>query len=140
MRTARSQAFCSVFHDDKVLVDERLIATRPLTRRGRKPQNDSGRFHPLWRYGEVVPVAEKQTVPIFGQNISATEVSVVKADEKVNEYELEDGSVIRFRVVATSILRIDDQYDAEGNPIYLVKNGQIVTVIKAGDRVRRKVN
>ena len=63
-------------------------------------------------------VAErKQTISLLGQNVIVPEIPIVKSDEKTNEYELEDGSVIRFRAVATAILRVEGQYDGDGNPI-----------------------
>ena len=84
------------------------------------------------------PVAErKQTISVLGQNVVVTEIPIVKSDEKTNEYELEDGSVIRFRAVATAILRVEGQHDGDGNPIYLVKNGTIVNVVSAPETVRR---
>ena len=83
----------------------------------------------------------KELISLLGQNVQVSNVPIVKRDEAAtNEYELEDGSVIQFRAVATAVLRIDGQYDGDGNPIYLVKNGTIVSVVKAGDSVKKKGN
>ena len=75
---------------------------------------------------------------LFGNPTEVSEVPIAHSEERANEYELEDGSVIRFRAVATAVLRIDNQFDGEGNPLYLVKNGQVVTVVKAPDHLRKK--
>ena len=80
----------------------------------------------------------KTKIPLLGQNVLVAEVPILKAEEKANEYTLEDGSVIRFRAVATAVLRLEGQYDADGNPVYLVKNGQVVTVMSAPENLRRK--
>jgi hypothetical protein len=80
----------------------------------------------------------KKTISLLGQNIQVTNVPILKKNESISEYELEDGSKIQFRAVATAVLRLDGQYDGEGNPIYLVKNGQIVTATTAGEGLRRK--
>ncbi|MCL5259463.1 MAG: hypothetical protein M1532_02355 [Nitrospirae bacterium] len=80
---------------------------------------------------------KKVKLPLFGHDVDAFDVPIVKSQENFNEYELEDGSVIRFKVVATSVLRLDGQYTPEGDPVYLIKNGQVVTVISAPDKLRK---
>jgi hypothetical protein len=42
-----------------------------------------------------------------------------------------------MKLVVTEVLRIDGQYDPEGNPAYLVKSSN-VTAISAPDELRRK--
>lgn len=84
-------------------------------------------------------MAEKKIkIPLFGNDIDASEVPIIKSQENFNEYELEDGSVIRLKVVATAVLRIEGQYTPDGDPLYLVKNGQVVSVISAHDNLRKK--
>jgi hypothetical protein len=80
----------------------------------------------------------KETISLLGRNVQVTNVPVVKKNEQASEYELEDGSTIQFRAVATAVLRIDGQYDGEGDPIYIVKNGTVVTVTTSGAQTRRK--
>ncbi|MFI5396898.1 MAG: hypothetical protein ACHQ9S_15280 [Candidatus Binatia bacterium] len=79
----------------------------------------------------------KDTIMVFGNPVNVSEVPVIRSEERANDYELEDGSTIRFKAVATAVLRLEGQYDGEGNPMYLVKNGQIVTVIKAAANLRK---
>ena len=67
------------------------------------------------------------------------EVPISKSAEGFNDYELGDGSKIRLKIVATSILRLVGQFNADGDPIYIVKNGQVVTVLQAPEALRRKV-
>lgn len=81
---------------------------------------------------------KKIKISLFGQDIEATDVPISKSTENYNEYELADGSTIRLKVVATAVLRLDGQYTPEGDPIYLVKNGQVVTVVDAPKTVRKK--
>jgi hypothetical protein len=85
-------------------------------------------------------VAEtKTTLNLFGKEIHVTEVPIAERREVPAEYSLEDGSVVRFATVATAVYRIDDQYDPEGNPIYIIKNGNVVTVMKAGANTRKRL-
>ena len=73
---------------------------------------------------------EKQTIKWLGQEIEFTEVPIIRRAESVNEYELEDGTVIRVAVPTTAVLRLEGQTDVEGNPLYWVKNGTVVSVIR----------
>jgi len=43
-----------------------------------------------------------------------------------NEYELEDGSRIRIKTVVTKVLRLDEYFDAYGNPIYVIQSQMVV--------------
>ncbi len=88
---------------------------------------------------EAIMPEKKIKIPLFGHDVEATDVPISKSTENYNEYELEDGSTIRLKVVATSILRIDGQYTPEGDPIYLVKNGQVVTVVDAPKVIRKRI-
>lgn len=81
---------------------------------------------------------KKMKIPLFGHEVEAIEVPIQKSIESHNDYELADGSTIRLKVVATSVLRLVGQYNPDGDPIYLVKSGQVVTVVEAPDNLRRK--
>ncbi len=58
----------------------------------------------------------------------AESVEIEESKEAWNEYRLTDGSVIRFKPVVTEIWRLEDQYDQEGNPQYVVKSAGVMTV------------
>jgi hypothetical protein len=63
---------------------------------------------------------EKREMSILGTKRIVTDVPISKALETFSEYELEDGSVLRVKAVATAVLRIDGEFNAEGYPIYIV--------------------
>jgi hypothetical protein len=92
---------------------------------------------------QETPMAERRTkiaLPPDNRLHDGSEVPIVTSNERWSEYELEDGSVIRAKVNAIGFVRIDGQYDQEGNPLYAMKS-QIVQVIgTVPDRLRRKVN
>ena len=81
---------------------------------------------------------KKIKLPVGSVEIEATEVPVKERNEAVNEYQLEDGSVIRVVNVATQIIRLDGTFDSDGNPIYVVRTGNVVTTISAPQRLRRQ--
>lgn len=58
----------------------------------------------------------------------AERVDVQQSSEQWNEYLLADGSVIRLKAVVTDVWRIVDEYDKEGDPVYVVNSRNVVTV------------
>jgi hypothetical protein len=73
----------------------------------------------------------KKTIKLAGKEIEVTEVPATESREGFNEYKLEDGSEIRVKNVAISILRIDGEYNPDGTPLYVVGTGTVVSVAKA---------
>lgn len=81
---------------------------------------------------------KKLKLPLLGRETDVTEVEIVERREHVAQYTLEDGSVIRFTAVPTAVLRIDGQFNSDGNPLYIVLNGTVVTVVTAPEDLRKK--
>jgi hypothetical protein len=75
-------------------------------------------------------------VPGLGE-ADATEVGFRTSGENWNEYLLDDGTVIRLKLVVTEAVRVDGQYDPEGNPLYLVKSTNVMGV-SAPEHLRRQ--
>jgi len=64
-------------------------------------------------------------------------IEVQKADEKWSVYQLDDGTLLKFRAVVTEVWRIENEYDPEGNPIYAIKSQNIFSV-STPDELKRK--
>jgi len=67
-------------------------------------------------------------VPYQGTIVEGVEMDFKTIKEDWNEYQLGDGSIIRMKVVVTNIVRLEDKYDNVGNPIYVVKSSNVLTV------------
>jgi hypothetical protein len=63
-------------------------------------------------------------------------VEIRQADEHWNNYILADGTVLRMKQVATEVWRVLNEWDIEGNPLYLVKS-QGVMAVTASEQLRR---
>lgn len=61
-----------------------------------------------------------------GKDHDATPVGFQNAREYWNEYLLDDGTIIRLKLVATEVLRIEDMRDANGAPVYVVKSTNVL--------------
>ena len=69
--------------------------------------------------------------------LDAVELGFRSSGENWNEYLADDGSVIRLKLVVTEVLRVDGQYDEQGNPSYLIKSTNVLAV-SAPDDLRKK--
>jgi hypothetical protein len=69
----------------------------------------------------------KVKVTLNGQTVDAADVPITQTEERWNEYKLEDGTTLRVKFVVGSIIRVNGQYDPEGNPVYMIK-GNVVSV------------
>ena len=70
----------------------------------------------------------KKKITMFGFQIEVSDVPIVKAEEKFNQYVLEDGSVLRVKGVVTSMLRVDGQFLPDGSPVYIALMSPAVSV------------
>ncbi|MHB1098101.1 MAG: hypothetical protein ACYCZR_00975 [Burkholderiales bacterium] len=66
-----------------------------------------------------------------GEQLKTTRRTVVKSDEKVSEYLLDDGTIIRLRTVLTGAYQYDGKTDEHGNPIYYL-TWQVVQTAEPG--------
>ena len=48
--------------------------------------------------------------------------------EHWNEYLVEDGTMIKIKLVASEVVRLQGEYDAGGNPVYLVQSTNVMSV------------
>ena len=69
--------------------------------------------------------------------VDAVPVAVTESTENWNIYKLEDKSVVKMKLVVTDVFRIEGQYDAEGNPVYMIKSSNIPS-ITAPDDLKKK--
>ena len=70
---------------------------------------------------------DKIKINLGNEVVEATPVAVNQASEYFNQYFLEDGTVLRMKLVATKIFRLDDRFDAEGNPVYFVQSTNVLS-------------
>ncbi len=54
------------------------------------------------------------------------EFKIIKEDW--NEYNLDDGTRIKLKPIAVNFIRIKDEFDNEGEPVYLVKASNVLSV------------
>ena len=57
---------------------------------------------------------EKVTINMGGRQVQATPVDVNQSGERWNEYFLEDGTVLKMKLVLKKVFKVDGEYDEEG--------------------------
>jgi uncharacterized OB-fold protein len=72
-----------------------------------------------------------------GGTVEGVEVSITESVERWSEVRLEDGSVLRVKPNVIGVVRVDGQYDQEGNPLYALKTSQAMAVVSAPEHLRK---
>ena len=78
------------------------------------------------------PYERRTRINFGGQMVDAFEVEFSPLREDWNAYQLADGTRVRMKVVVASVFRIIDQYDAQGNPVYVVQSSNVLSVDSPG--------
>jgi hypothetical protein len=65
------------------------------------------------------------------------EVGISESTEKWSEVKLADGSILRIKPNVLGVVRLDNQYDPEGNPLYALRSSQVMTVAEAPAHLRK---
>jgi len=73
-------------------------------------------------------LADKIKINFGGEEVQALPIDINQTSENWNQYLLDDGTLIKMKLVATKVMRIDDKYDAEGNPLYIIQSTNITSV------------
>lgn len=84
----------------------------------------------------MLNVGRKRTVQTPDGPAEAEVIGFRSQSEDFNQYFLDDGTVLKIKMVVTEILRIEGQYDQQGNPSYLVSSQQVLSV-DAPDNLRK---
>lgn len=83
-------------------------------------------------------IRRQVTVAPGGPSRDAELVEVQQSSEQWNQYLLGDGSVVRMKTVVTEVWRLIDEYDQEGNPVYLVRSRNVLAVTTPDEMRKQK--
>lgn len=86
---------------------------------------------------DALPAKKRKVNLPDGRTIEATVMPFQTSNEPWNEYLVEDGSVIKVKLVTTEVLRVDGEHDPQGNPVYLTQSTNIMAV-SAPDHLRKE--
>ena len=72
--------------------------------------------------------SHKIKIQYAGREADAVPMEVNQSSEKWNEYLLEDGTVLKMKLILKKILRVENEFDAEGNPVYVMQTTNVTAV------------
>ena len=72
-------------------------------------------------------MSDKIKISFGNEIVEATPVVINQSSEHFNQYILDDGTVLRMKLVATKAFRLDDRYDQDGNPVYFVQSTNVLS-------------
>jgi len=58
--------------------------------------------------------------------------------ESWNTYKLKDGTTLKVKLVLAGVVRLKNQYDAMGNPVYMINSTNVVRVMDVPAELKRK--
>ncbi len=73
-------------------------------------------------------MGEKFTINFGGRQVEATPIEANQSSERWNEYFLEDGTILKMKLVLKKVFRVDGEFDAEGNPVYVMQSTNVTSV------------
>ena len=76
---------------------------------------------------------EKVTISMGGRQVQATPIDVNQSSEKWNEYLLEDGTVLKMKLILKKVFRVDGEFDDEGNPVYVMQSTNVTSISAPAD-------
>ncbi len=71
---------------------------------------------------------DKVTINFGGREVEATPIEVNQSNERWNEYLLEDGTVLKMKLILKKVLKVEGEVDAEGNPVYVMQSTNVTAV------------
>lgn len=83
-------------------------------------------------------MAEKRKYPYKDQQVDGEPVEFTTQGEQWTTYDLADGSTLKVKTVMMEVARLDE-FDANGNPIYLFSAQQVIGVDANAD-LKKKAN
>lgn len=71
-------------------------------------------------------------IRIGNREIEADLIDVAQSNEKWGEYLLDDGTVLKIKIVVKKVFRAKGLYDPLKNPVYAVESENVITVDAPG--------
>ena len=68
-----------------------------------------------------------------GREHEAEPVGFRTSGEHFNEYLLDDGTVLRIKLILTAVWKVKEAYDSLRNPLYVLEHQEVVAVVASDD-------
>lgn len=92
-------------------------------------------FKHVHSYAEELKMSRRK-INFQGQVRDAISVDFEADKETFSTYILHDGSSLKIKAVLTEVMRVEDVYAPNGDPVYLIQAAQVMSV-SAPDSLRK---
>lgn len=89
------------------------------------------------RYFKMEEQKIKIQNPISGEDVDAVLVDIKEFSQRSNKIVLEDGTTLNIQTIISTVARVPGKWDNEGNPFYIVKNANAITVLNAPQNLKK---
>ena len=85
-------------------------------------------------------MAERKTKVLWnGKMVDGMEVPIEESNEHWSEFKFEDGAIVRAKISLIQVVRIEGEYDPQGNPSYAINMAPTIAIIEVPENLRKKV-
>lgn len=90
--------------------------------------------------GRAAPMGVKRTVTYNGRQVEGEVVAFEQPIENWTQYILEDGTILKMRLVLLEVVRLLGEYNqTTGDPVYVFQAQQMIGA-NSPDKLKKKVN
>ena len=75
-----------------------------------------------------------------GEQSQGVDVEIDEAIERPTELRLRDGAILRMRTNVVEVIRLDEKWNENGEPVYVIKSSNTVTAIEVPQELKKKMN
>lgn len=72
-----------------------------------------------------------------GRDVNGVEVDVAESVDRWSDVTLTDGTKFRMKLSVSGMIRVDGEYDAAGNPSYVIAAQPIIVISEAPDTLKK---
>jgi hypothetical protein len=69
-------------------------------------------------------------LPYKGEVVEATPVEFLTRKEDFNEYQLDDGKILRVKLVVSRVVRVEGKNNADGSQVYIFSSTNVVAPVE----------
>jgi hypothetical protein len=73
-------------------------------------------------------MSKKVTIKWRGEDSTGEDIDFKVIKEDWNRYELEDGSIIKVKLIASNFVKLNNEFDEDGNPLYVLKSSNVMII------------
>ena len=84
-------------------------------------------------------MAEREVqVPLGDRMVDGFDIPIEESAERWSEFTLEDGTIVRAKVNLISVVRVKNERDQAGNPLYVINVAPIIGVVNVSKASSKK--